>query len=192
MEEMINRLLQFGHLNNPQIELIKSKVYELALPKGSYFSEAGKIADKVGFTIEGIIRVCYYNKDGEEFTRCFILENRFIADMNSFYNETACAEYIEALTDCRLLVMNKEAFNELANTIIPWNDIFAKMTSQALMAKLQTGREMLAQDASTRYLKFLEQNPGLANKIPLSALASYLGITQSSLSRIRKSIRHGK
>lgn len=188
MDELINYILQYGHLNQQQIGLIKHKVHDVELSKGAYFSEAGKVARQVGFLTEGVIRVCYYGKNGDEFTRCFMTENRFVVDMSSFYNETACAEYVEALTDCRLLVFSKEAFTELGNTIIAWNDIMNKITSKALMDKMQASSAMLAQDATTRYLNFLKNNPGLANRIPLSALASYLGITQSSLSRIRKSI----
>jgi hypothetical protein len=63
------------------------------------------------------------------------------------------------------------------------------MTSRHLMEKLARISPMLAQDATTRYREFLDNYPQLANRIPLSYLASFLGITQSSLSRIRKNIR---
>ena len=181
-------MLQFGQLNTQQKELIKSKLHETTLKKGENFSEAGKIARQVGFLTEGVLRVCYYGHKGEEFTRCFVPENRFAVDLNSFYNEIPCSEYVEALTDCRLFVLNKPAFMELSNTIIDWNPMFARMTSSALMRKVYESSRMLSEDATARYLSFLEIYPGLSNRIPLSALASYLGITQSSLSRIRKKI----
>lgn len=185
---MIDYMLQFDQLNEQQVALIKSKMEEITLPKGGYFSEPGKVANTVGFLTEGVIRVCYYNKDGEEFTRCFIPANRFVADMNSFYNLTPCAEYVEAVTECRLLTLSRESYTELSHTIVSWNDIFSRITSKALMAKMSAARIMLTQDASTRYVNFLQQYPGLANTVPLSFIASFLGITQSSLSRIRKNI----
>lgn len=188
MEAFIEYILRFGHLNTQQIELVKSLTQEKEIKKGSYFSEAGKVAQEVGFLESGIFRVCYYGSKGEEFTRCIVPKHRFMVDMNSFYNNTPSSEYVEALTDSRMIILDKAAFTELGNTIIPWNEIFTKIMSHALMRKMNDSQMMLQQDAKTRYLSFLELFPGLANQIPLSTLASYLGITQSSLSRIRKNI----
>lgn len=188
MDEMITAMLHFGDLNMQQIELIKSRFNEITIKKGEYFSEAEKIANRVGFINQGVMRVCYYNNKGEEITRCFIPHNRFVADMNSFYNRIATSEYVEALTDCTIQVIEREGFNELAATIIPWNDMFNRITSSSLMRKVHERNLMLNQDATERYLNFLKDYPGIANRVPLSALASYLGITQSSLSRIRKSL----
>ncbi len=188
MEELITRLLQFGNLNQQQIDLIKSRTHEVQVKKGNYYSEAGKIAKQVGFLTEGVFRICYYGKNGEDFTRYFIVENMFVVDMDSFYNEIPSSVYVEAVTDCTLTVFEKADFFYLADTIISWNEIFTKIATSALSYKARAGSVMLTQDASERYLAFLEQHPGLANRIPLSALASYLGITQSSLSRIRKNI----
>jgi len=188
MDEMITAMLRYGNLNVQQTDLIKSRFTETTLKKGAYFSEAEKIANRVGFVNEGVMRVCYYNNKGEDITRCFIPHNRFVGDMNSFYNHIATSEYVEALTDCSLLIIDREDFNDLAATIIPWNDIFTRITSSSLMRKVQEKNVMIAQDATERYLGFLKDYPGMANRVPLSALASYLGITQSSLSRIRKSL----
>ncbi|MCO6147777.1 Crp/Fnr family transcriptional regulator [Flavobacterium sp. NRK1] len=188
MEELINKLLQFGNLNQQQIDLIKSRAHAIEIKKGEYYSEAGKIAKQVGFLTEGVFRICFYGKKGEDFTRYFIVENMFVVDMDSFYNEIPSSVYVEAVTDCQIVVFEKSDFHDLANTIISWNEIFTRIATNALSYKARAGSVMLTQDASERYLAFLEQYPGLANKIPLSALASYLGITQSSLSRIRKNI----
>ena len=189
MEELINHLLRFGHINQQQIELVKSKAAEIRLPKGDYFSEAGKIAKQVGFLTSGILRVCYYNNKSDEFTRCFVPENRFAVDYYSFTNELPCAEYVEALTDCKMLIFSKSAFTELTANITEWNAIISKIMSAALMQKMRDAQQLLVADGTARYLHFLEQYPGLANRVPLSAVASYLGVTQSSLSRIRKNLQ---
>jgi CRP-like cAMP-binding protein len=188
MENLINYLLQFGHLNTQQIDLLKSKAKEMHLKKDAYFSEAGKIAKQVAFVNEGILRVCYYNNKGEEITRYFIDENNFAVDLNSFSYKIPSTEYVQAVTDCKLIVFSADALQELSNTIIVWDGIINKITAKSLIEKVHRISPMLAEDATVRYLNFLEKFPTIANRIPLSALASYLGITQSSLSRIRKNI----
>jgi CRP-like cAMP-binding protein len=188
MENLINYLLQFGQLNTQQIDLLKSKAKEMPLKKDAYFSEAGKIAKQVAFVNEGILRVCYYNNKGEEITRYFIDENNFAVDLSSFSYKIPSTEYVQAVTDCQLIVFSADALKELSDTIIAWDAIISKITAKSLIEKVHRISPMLAEDATVRYLNFLEKFPTIANRIPLSALASYLGITQSSLSRIRKNI----
>ena len=188
MDKLINYLLEFGQLNQQQIDLIKRKAQVLELKKGDYFSEAGKTPKQVAFIEEGIFRVCHYNSKGDEITKDFIEENNFAVDINSFYQKSPSSEYVQAVTDCTLLVFSTESLNDLSATIIQWDGIINKITEKALIEKVNKLSPMLAEDATTRYLNFLEKFPNLANRIPLSYLASYLGITQSSLSRIRKSI----
>ena len=189
MKEWIEYILQFGNLNPQQIGLLESKATELAIPKDGYFSEAGKIARQVGFIIEGVLRVCYYNNKGEEITKYFIDEQNLVVDLESFENGVPSSAYVQAITDSRLIVFSKAAWDELLNTIIGWDTIVRKITNKALMQKVERRSPLVSEDATTRYLTFLEKYPALANRVPLSYLASYLGITQSSLSRIRKNIR---
>lgn len=188
MQQLIDTILQFGSLTNQQIELIKSKTETRNLKAGDYFSEAGKTANHVGFIINGIFRVCYYNKDGNEITRYFIDENNFLVDLNSFSYHIPSSEYIQAVTDVELVVFKRSSLTDLANTIVGWDKITNQITTKALLDKVSRISPMVAEDATTRYQNFLEQFPKIALRIPLSYLASYLGITQQSLSRIRKNI----
>jgi CRP-like cAMP-binding protein len=189
MENLINYLLQFGQLNQQQIDLIKSKANIIELKKEDYFSEAGRIARQVAFVDNGILRVCYYNNKGEEITRYFIDENNFAVDLNSFTYQIPSSEYVQAVTDCKLFVFSANALKDLSTKIIAWNSIINQIIAKSLIEKLNRISPMLAEDAKTRYISFLDKFPQLVNRIPLSLLASYLGITQSSLSRIRKNIR---
>ncbi|MBT1705181.1 Crp/Fnr family transcriptional regulator [Chryseosolibacter indicus] len=188
MEALINYLLQFGDLNEQQIELIKERVSVIALRKDEYFSEAGKIPRQVGFIVEGVMRGCYYTNKGEEITRCFINENSIVVDYFNFEASTAASEYIQASTPCKLIVFSKQDWDELSHTIVGWDNIKHKMVQQCLYRKSRTG-PVISQDATTRYLQFMENYPSLTNRVPLAYIASYLGVTQQSLSRIRKSIR---
>ncbi len=188
MEALINYILQFGHLNQQQTDLVTAKVKVLELQKEAYFSEAGKIPRQVGFILEGVIRGCYYNNKGEEITRCFISENSLVVDYVNFESNTVSSEYLQAGTRCKLLVFSKQDWEELSHTIVGWDSIQSKMVQRCLFQKSRKG-PVISQDATTRYLEFMENYPSLTNRISLAHIASYLGVTQQSLSRIRKNIR---
>ncbi len=166
-----------------------SKAKTLELHKDEYLSEAGKIPRHVGFIIEGVVRFCYYNNKGEEITHFFIDENNFVSDQQKFEAQMAASEYIQAVTNCKLLVFSKKDWDEIGNTVVGWDAITSLILKKCLLRTIERRSPLVSEDATTRYLSFIEHFPGLVNRIPLSHIASYLGITQQSLSRIRKNIR---
>lgn len=184
MEEFINYILQFGDLNKQQINFITDRAKEIQLEKDEYFAEAGKTLKQVGFVINGIIRICYYNNKGDEITKIFIEENHLLYNLSN----VPSTEYIQAATTCKLLVFSNQDWKNISDTIINWNIIIQKITNKALVQKLERVSPLVSQDATTRYLEFMEKYPTLVNRIPLAYIASYIGITQQSLSRIRRNI----
>lgn len=189
MKEFIDYILQFGDLNIQQIDLITSKATRLNLRKDEYFSEAGKIPKQVGFILKGVVRFCYYNNKGQEITHHFVDENNFVSDQQKFEAQIIASDYIEAVTDCELLVFSKKDWDEIGNTIVGWDAITGLIVKNCLLKTIERRSPLVSEDATTRYLTFMEKFPLLVNRIPLSYIASYLGINQQSLSRIRKSIR---
>lgn len=186
MKELIEFILTFGNLNKQQIELISSKANETKLLKDEFLVEAGNMFNEHVFILEGILRIYYYNNKGDEITKYFIVENHLFS--NPYKGETM-TEYIQAITDCKLIIFSRHDWEELSNTIIDWDKIMNKVFQKGMAEKLDRRSSLITEDATTRYLKFLEKFPTLANRVPLSYIASYLGITQQSLSRIRKNIR---
>jgi CRP-like cAMP-binding protein len=189
MEAFINYILQFGNLNKQQTDFIMSKAKTMELHKDDYFSEAGKIPRQVGFLLEGVVRFCYYNNKGEEITQYFLDENNFVSDQQRFEAQVVASEYIQAVTHCKLLVFSKKDWDEIGNTIVGWDAITGLILKNCLLKTIERRSPLVSEDATTRYLSFIEHFHGLVNRVPLSHIASYLGITQQSLSRIRKNIR---
>ena len=99
------------------------------------------------------------------------------------------SEYLQAVTDCKLAVFSKKDWKEISDTIIGWEKIIQKINNKQHTEKIERRSILVSQDAATRYSEFIDKFPTLANRVPLSYIASYLGITQSSLSRIRKNVR---
>lgn len=188
MKEFIEYILRFGNLNEQQIDFISGKAEIVKLKKNDYLAEAGKTVKQIAFILEGVIRICYYDNKGDEITRYFFDKNHLLYSPE-FMTGMPMPEYWQAVTDCRLVVFSIRDWKELSDTIIGWDEIIQKVTAKNHSEKLDRRSSLVAQDATTRYTEFLAKFPTLANQIPLSYIASYLGITQSSLSRIRKNIR---
>ena len=189
MEKMIDLILQFGNLNKQQIEFLMSKVEMLDYKKDDYLSEAGKVPRYVAFVLEGVFRFCYYSNKSEEVTNYFVDEGNFVVDNEKFESQIAASEYVQAVTDCKVLVFSKKSWDEISSTIVGWELMKANMVKKCLTLAMERRSPLVSADATTRYLSFIEAFPNLINRIPLSYVASYLGITQQSLSRIRRNVR---
>ncbi|MGB4772857.1 MAG: Crp/Fnr family transcriptional regulator [Chitinophagaceae bacterium] len=186
IDHFINYLLQFDTLNAQQIELIRSLVETKTYYEGDMFLKAGKVSNAVGFILDGVFRVCYYDQDGNEITRYFLDEGNFVADLNGYVTGIPSTEYVQAVTDCELLTISKQSMEELSRTVVVWDKIVAKITAKALSEKVARVSAMMPQEANERYAYFLEHFPQIANRVPLQYIASYIGITKSSMSRIRR------
>ncbi|MBL3655338.1 Crp/Fnr family transcriptional regulator [Fulvivirga sediminis] len=187
MKQLIDYILQYGHLNEEQINFVIQRSKVISLQKDECFSQPGKIPRQVGFVLEGVFRGHYYTNDGEDVTRCFIGENSLMVDYVNFEAQTVATEYLQACTDAQLIVFSKQSWDELSEKIESWDNIKNKMVQLCMYQKSRTG-PVVSQDATTRYLEFINNYPTLINRVPLTYIASYLGVTQQSLSRIRKNI----
>lgn len=180
------RLLQATPFTPEQLALIGSHAQERTFRAGEYFSEAGRVAQEIGFVVEGVFRVCYFDREGREITKYFLDEGNFVVDLPSYQFRLPSAEYVQAVTAAEVLVFPARAWQALAATIADWPRAETALISRALLEKVARLRPLVEENATARYRGFLARFPGLANRIPLAYLASYLGITPQSLSRIRR------
>ncbi len=146
-----------------------------------------KQTDELFFLLKGCIRK-YYTKDGEQITIYIMTENNFIGAFDSFITGTKSKETIECIEPCELLVLSRTDMDKLYKKIPLMNEFVRKIIEQTLIQFQQSLNSFILDNPEERYIKLLTQNPEILQRVPQHMLATYLGITATSLSRIRKRI----
>lgn len=160
------------------------------LNKGDYFISEGQIPRKFAFINEGLFRYLYIDKTGKEFTKNFITEGKFIVSYSAMIAQRASLLYIEALEDSTVLEIDYAQWVEVKKRHKCWSVLLIAMLEHAFVIKEKRERDLLLLDAKERYLDFLNEFPTLENRVKQHMIASYLGISPISLSRIRKNEIH--
>ncbi len=161
------------------------------LKKNEFFVHEGEIAQYIAFTQNGYLRV-YYNHDGDEITRDISPLHSFVTALPSFISQTPSFEIIQAITDCELLVIHRDKLEKLYNSYINWQKVGRRVMEEMFVDTQYRIYAFITQTAEIRYKKMMEQFPDIFLYVPLQYIASYLGITSQSLSRLRKSIHFDK
>jgi CRP-like cAMP-binding protein len=157
--------------------------------EGDFLFHPDHTCRELFFICKGVLRIVNRNEDGNEVTHFFLSEQRFCTILKSFNEETKAIEGIQAACDAEVLAISKSGLNALYDALPYLKTIIGQIMHQALLDKIQLRNSYLGLDATARYLLFLKQQADIALRVQLSDVASYLGITPQSLSRIRKNIR---
>jgi len=184
---LIQFLRLFKDISPPDEELIVSHAKFRSVKEGDILLNEGQHARAFFFICNGVLKIVSYNEKGTPVIKFFLKENQFCTILNSFENEVPALESIVAACDTELIVFSRESLYDLYEAISYFKGLIAGITHQSLLDKIQIRNSYLGEDATTRYQKFLLRQPEIALRVSLSDVASYLGITQQSLSRIRKS-----
>jgi len=160
----------------------------LRIPKDGYFLRAGDIPDKLAFIASGLFRVYFVTDKGDERVHAFRAEGRLISAFSPFLTDKRSWYSIQALEDSDLLCTRTDV-GTWASQADCWKTLYAKYMEMLFVEKESRERELLSEDAETRYRTFRDQNPGIENRISQHHIASYLGITPVALSRIRKGMK---
>ncbi len=161
----------------------------IRLKKDEYFLNAGEIPNRIGFNISGLLRLFYIDEDGNEINKHFCTENTLAIAYKPFLRREESEIYIQALEDTKLFVIDYKTYDDLLNSHICWQKVARKLAEIILMLGQKKESELLLNDAQERYLQFLKDYPNLVNRISQYHIASYLGITPESLSRIRTNLK---
>ncbi|NCA80434.1 MAG: Crp/Fnr family transcriptional regulator [Sphingobacteriia bacterium] len=170
----------------PLAENIVSYFDYKIIPKNTLTLKAGEICDNYMFIHKGIMRSYILDSKGIEITTNIYTKNQVAIEQASFFNRSISCENIQTLTDCAVWFVDFQKMNQHFNHY-PEHREFGRRLLVRTMVELKERMILLqTETAENRYLLLLKQNPEILKYVPLKQIASYLGVTNTSLSRIRK------
>jgi CRP-like cAMP-binding protein len=181
------RFFQNSNLVTSQkAEEISSHFSEKKLEKNEFFLKEGKVSDEYYFLESGFMRAYAIDTEADEITTNFYASNQVVFEVSSFFNRTRSKENIQALSACTGWCISYQQLNNLFHTIPEFREFGRHILVKGFSALKTRMLSMITETAETRYERLVESNPELFQLALLKHLASYLGVTDSSLSRIRK------
>jgi CRP-like cAMP-binding protein len=190
---MIDNLVLLHEFKNllfssEELELIISGYQKKHIKKGEFIVNKGVVVNHYYLVDSGFLRSFVIDINGNEITTNFYSKTNMILEETSFFLRTPAKEYIQAVEDCVLWSKNFDTFQENFNASEKYRDWGRAHLSKNFFAFKQRSISMITETATDRYKNLLEHNPQVIKKASLKHIASFLGITDTSLSRIRKEI----
>ena len=157
---------------------------EFSVPAKTILINENSLTDKLYFIKRGSVRV-WYKTGNKEITAEIFLEDKIFTSTESFLFNEPSMYIFETMEDCTLKYVSKENFDLFLNKTEGVKDIFYQTLLKQSIAHIRSTVNLLKIKPEERYRQFIAQQPNIINRIPLNIIASYLGITSVSLSRIR-------
>ena len=184
MEQLISNIKNYFPISSDAQQALNNCFEKLVLPKNEFLVTESKVCKHLYFLEHGAIRG-YYLLDGKEITHWFGFENDFVTSFHSFITEQPAIENIQLLEGCVLWSISKEKLTSLFNQYheierlvrIAYEKYYLRLEERFVNAQFKTAAEL--------YENLLKRTPHILERVPLGMIASYLGISQETLSRIR-------
>lgn len=179
-------LEQFADISEDQIRMIREAGMERTLRKSQSLLHDGEVWNYNCFIISGCFRLYRFGEDGTDHTMRFGIENWWMTDQESYNNSTPSLYNIEALSKSTVILWTKETWQHLMSAI-PALKLFEEgLQARAYEAAQRRIFSLISGSAEEKYIEFQKTYPNVFNKVPLYMVASYLGMSRETLSRIRK------
>jgi len=184
MKRLIESFGEMAKLSKETETIFMDSIVKKEFKKKELLDEEGKVANHLYFVEKGVARTFYY-KSGKEVTYWLAAENDFVGSMASFFSRTPSTKHVETLEDCTLWIFD---YNKLENLYANSKELermgrlFANYGMSVLEKKFDDFHSMTAKE---RYDVLVEKHPQILQRVSLGIIASYLGITQETLSRVR-------
>lgn len=172
--------------------IIKNYLTPRKLRKKQYLLQEGDVCKTIAFVVKGALRE--YNVDDKcnEHILQFALEGWVISDLYSFMTSEPATYNIDALEDSELLLLTKHSQEELLKRIPKYETYSRMQMTGAYMAMQKRVTSILSMSIEDRYLSFIEMYPNIVQRVPQHMIASYMGLTPETLSRVRKKIANSQ
>jgi CRP-like cAMP-binding protein len=184
MEKFFQAISRFMHLSAEGREALTSVLIPLDLPRGRTLIRASTICEYLYFIEEGLART-FYIKNGKDVTDWLAGENSFVVSIISFLTQQPDRRSVELLERSVLWALSYKELEQLYEQSHEIERLGRLLVSHGLILVQQRFDDLHFATAQERYQKLLYQNPSFIQRVPLHMIASYLGITQETLSRIR-------
>jgi len=184
--DILRTAYQHELLSEKDLQTVCNAHEQLTIAKGELILEIGSIADGYLVLEEGLIRSYVIDYKGTDITTNFFTKNTIVIEVASLFQRIPSKENIEALTDCTCWRIDFQVFQELFHSMEGFREWGRGWMANSLFEFKQRSVSMITDSATERYNKLLKTKPEVFQNAPLKHVASYLGVTDTSLSRIRK------
>ncbi|RPD43480.1 Crp/Fnr family transcriptional regulator [Paracnuella aquatica] len=187
MEQLLKHIGAYQALSDDARDALQSCLHEVVRAKQQYLVTEGKVCRHLYFLQQGALRG-YYNVDSKSITHWFAFENDFVTSFHSFITQQPAVENIQLLEGSVLWAISKEQLTGLMKQYHPIESLVRTIYEKYYIRLEERFVNAQFKTATERYQDLLQQNPHIIERVPLGYIASYLGISQETLSRIRKPI----
>ena len=156
----------------------------IAVPAKTILLEEGKVADQLYLIRKGCLRLFFYN-EGKDITFQFFFEGDFVASFDSMHKRAPSLFGLESIEPSELAVIGREEFYSLINNNLQARQLYEEKLIDRFRAYQQLFLSRIKNTPQQRYEELLKEYPAIIQRVPQHYIASYLGITPVSLSRIR-------
>lgn len=182
--EKLTNHYNYSEFKDIDFNLIFSTAKIISLEKHQIWIHQGEPIKHFSVVIEGLLRLYYVNLEGKEFTKNFAVEGNVCGILSALLQKKPAGMNIEALTDTKLLIFDFSIITLLAECDFGWSRVLNQIMIHSYLEKENRESELLYYDAFTRYKNFMEKFPKWNQIIPRKYIASYLGMSAETLSRI--------
>jgi hypothetical protein len=190
LNKFLNSITSITPIDSSILEDIESKFEIVSVPKKTHVVKEGEVCNYMYVIIQGIVRM-YYVKDSDEICSLLIEENYPFSVPDSFYTGRPSYQFVETLEDSRIARIHIDELRALYNQYFEANYIARIITEKYFLRSEERLFMLRKQAAEERYRYFIERYPSLLLRVPLTHIASYLGMTIETLSRCRNKFNKG-
>ncbi|WP_299116710.1 Crp/Fnr family transcriptional regulator [uncultured Winogradskyella sp.] len=187
-ESLIHFILKVVEISKSDAEEIAASFHPFKLREKEFLLKENQISDDYLYLKSGLMRTFLYNLKGEEITIDFFTEDNMVFEITSFFNRVHSEANIQAITPCTGFRISYKELNTLFHNKPAFRDFGRAILVKEFMASQKRNYGMINRTAKERYQNLLVNKPQILKYSPLKFIASYLGVTDSTLSRLRKNL----